>query len=148
MTRKPKVTSQTTKSKTPAKSKTSITSDKQTPAARRPAAKPPAPGTDEAAEFASPACFAHEVDPAYMQAPSKPTPAASPEPPKAGPAKPQPAAAPTPAPAAKAPPPKPSPTPPHLGPKPSWADRHAHGPRHQGRGRMRVGRPHGRGQGG
>jgi hypothetical protein len=148
MTRKPKAASQTTKSKTSANAKTSIKSDQQKSAARRPAAKPPAPAADEAVELASPACSAHEVDPAYMQAPSKPTPAASPEPSPAEPAKPQSPATPAPAPAAKAPPPKPSRVPPNQGPKPNWADRHAHAPRHQGHGRMRVGRPHGRGQGG
>jgi hypothetical protein len=147
MTRKPKATSQTTKAKASAKSKTSFKSDKQKTAARRPAAKPSAPGADEAVEFASPACSAHEVDPAYMQAPPKPTPAVSPEPPKAEPVKPQPAAAPGPVPAAKVPPPKPQHMPP-KGPKPTWADLHAQSPRNQGRGRMRVGRPHGRGQGG
>jgi len=148
MTRKPKATSQTTKAKASAKSKTSFKSDKLKTAARRSAAKPPAPGADEAVELASPACSAHEVDPAYMLAQPNPAPAAAPEPLKAQPAKPQPAATPGPAQAAKAPPPKPSRVPPNQGPKPSWADRHAHAPRHQGQGRMRVGRPHGRGQGG
>lgn len=139
MTCKPKAMSKTTTSKT---------SDKEKPATRRSAAKSPAPGADEGGEFASPACSAHEVDPAYMQAPPKPAPKAPQEKPKAEPAKPQPAAADNGGPAAKAPPPKPSRVPPHQGPKPGWADRHAHAPRDKGRGRMRVGRPHGRGQGG
>jgi hypothetical protein len=140
MTRKPKAMSKTTTSKT---------SDKKKPATRRSAAKPSAPGADEGGEFASPACSAHEVDPAYMQAPPKTAASPPQETSKAEPVKPQPAAAPdNGAPAAKTPPPKPARVPFNQGPKPGWADRHAHAPRDKGRGRMRVGRPHGRGQGG
>jgi len=140
MTRKPKATSKTTTSKT---------SDKEKPATRRSAAKPPAPGADEGGEFASPACSAHEVDPAYMQAPAKPVSNVAQEKPKAEPAKSPPAAAAdNGGSAVKVPPPKPARVPPQQGPKPGWADRHTRSPRDQGRGRMRVGRPHGRGQGG
>jgi len=139
MVRKSKATSQTTTSKT---------SDKQKTAARRPAAKPPAPTADEADEFASPACSAHEVDPAYMQAPPKAAQGSSQPSPKAEPAKPEPAATPDSAAAANTAPAKPSRVPPQQGPKPGWADRHTRSPHNQGRGRMRVGRPHGRGQGG
>lgn len=41
------------------------------------AGEPPSP--DEADELASPACYAHEVDPAYMFAPSPPVSASLPE---------------------------------------------------------------------
>jgi hypothetical protein len=144
MTRKPKATSQ----KTASKSTASKRSDKDKPAARRPAAKPPAPEAEELGEFASPACFAHEVDPAYMQAPPRTAAGSSPESPKTEPVKPQPAAAEGSPGAPKVPPPKPSRVPFNQGPKPGWADRHTKSPHNQGRGRMRVGRPHGRGQGG
>jgi hypothetical protein len=144
MTRKPKATSDSARNK-PALSKTS---DQDKPAIRRAVAQPPAPDADEADEYASPACSAHEVDPTYMMAPPRSTPPADPEQAKPAPATPQ-AAAPDQKPAAaKAPPPKPARGAHDQGPKPSWADRHGHAPRDQGRGRMRVGRPHGRGQGG
>jgi hypothetical protein len=150
MTRKPKATSSKAKSEAvkpqAAKAKTSETAK---PATRRSAApQPPAPGADEGGEFASPACSAHEVDPAYMMAPAKSAPGAAQEKPKAEPAPPASAAAENGAAAAKAPPAKPSRVPFNQGPKPGWADRHTKSPHHQGRGRMRVGRPHGRGQGG
>ena len=161
MTRKPKATSSKAKSEAvkpqAAKAKASETAK---PAARRSAAKPPpAPGADDGGEFASPACSAHEVDPAYMMAPAKPAPSkvaaakpapsAAPEKSKAAPASP-PAAdtAGHDAAAAKAHAPNPSRVPFNQGPKPGWADRHTKSPHNQGRGRMRVGRPHGRGQGG
>jgi hypothetical protein len=157
MTRKPKTTSQmaisdsatsksaTSKSAT-SKSSTSKTSVEEKPANRRLAAKPPAPDADEAGEFSSPACSAHEVDPAYMLAPSEPVASASQEKPKSEP--PSAAASDADKPASKASPAKPSRVPFNQGPKPSWADRHTKSPHTQGRGRMRVGRPHGRGQGG
>jgi hypothetical protein len=138
MTRKPKATSGTATNK-PAMPKTS---DRDKTATRRAAAEPPAPVAEEAAEYASPACFAHEIDRAYMMAPAESTPPAEPEP-----AKPQ-SGADEKAAAAKAPPLKPERGAHNQGPKPNWADRHGHAPRDQGRGRMRVGRPHGRGQGG
>ena len=157
MTRKPKAMSSKAKSEVvkplAAKAKASETVK---PAARRSAAKPPsAPGADDGGEFASPACSAHEVDPAYMMAPAKPAAssaaAAKPAPsekPKAEPAAPAaPAAGHDPA-AAKVHAPNPSRVPFNQGPKPGWADRHTKSPHNQGRGRMRVGRPHGRGQGG
>jgi len=164
MTRKPKATSSKAKSEAvkpqAAKAKTSETAK---PAARRSAAKsPPAPAADDGGEFASPACSAHEVDPAYMTAPAKaapskpvpakPAPSAAAEKPKTEPAAPAAPAAPAtaghdPA-AAKAHAPNPSRVPFNQGPKPGWADRHTKSPHNQGQGRMRVGRPHGRGQGG
>lgn len=158
MTRKPKATSSKAKSEVvkpqAAKAKASETAK---PAARRSAAKPPpAPGADDGGEFASPACSAHEVDPAYMMAPAKPAPSSAAAGKSAsGTASEKPKAEPTPATpvaasqdAGKAHAPNPSRMPFHDGPKPGWGDRHTKSPHTQGRGRMRVGRPHGRGQGG
>jgi hypothetical protein len=156
MTRKPKTTSRTAKPET-AKSQAakSKTSEIAKPATRRSAAKqPPAPGADDGGEFASPACSAHEVDPAYMMAPtksapSKPAPGPVQEKPEVETAPPAPSTAAAPdATAAKAHAPNPSRVPFNQGPKPGWPDRHTKSPHNQGRGRMRVGRPHGRGQGG
>lgn len=156
MARKPKATSPKTAPQkgAVAKAATGASEKKDKSAARRPAAKPPAPGADDGGEFASPACSAHEVDPSYMMASAKPVPSAPAGPaekPKTESASPQPAPDANTgksgdAPAAKAPA-KPA-RPVNQPPKPSWADRHGHAPRSHGQGRMRVGRPHGRGQGG
>lgn len=150
MTRKPKTTSAAKPEAAKPQAAKAKTSETAKPVTRRSAApQPPAPGADNGGEYASPACSAHEVDPTYMMAPSKPAPSAAQEKPKAEPAPPAPAAgADNGAAAAKAPPPKPSRVPFNQGPKPGWADRHTKSPHNQGRGRMRVGRPHGRGQGG
>src|SRR5690242_19787509 len=122
MTRKPKATSAAKPEAVKPQAAKAKTSETAKPATRRSAAKPPsAPGADEGGEFASPACSAHEVDPAYMMAPAKPAPSnlaaskpAAQEKPKAEPA--SPAAGPDGA-AAKAHAPNPSRVPFNQGPK-------------------------------